>query len=131
MKLILEIMAEDKQVLSNTLTVPSLFLILMGSLDCLTTVIGTLYFGTTELNPVIAGLVSTNLPAFVLVKLTVTFSVGLIFVLANKTLLRTTDKENHSFKTARRTLKIAYFSILLFLAIVVANNILVLLKVIY
>jgi hypothetical protein len=53
-------------------------------MDCLTTVIGTLYYGTRELNPILADLVSSNLPAFVFVRLTVTVSVGLIIVLAEK-----------------------------------------------
>ena len=98
----------------------------MGSMDCLTTVIGTLYYGTRELNPILAGLVSSNLPAFVIVKLTVTVSVGLIFILAQKTLMKSPNKNSASFKIALQILRIAYFSIILFLAIVVANNLLVL-----
>lgn len=110
-------------------TFPSLVLIFMGSLDCLTTVIGTLYFGATELNPIISGLVNTNLPAFITVKLVVTFFVGLIFILANRTLMKMTNKESNSFKATHRILKITYFGIVLFLALVVLNNVLVLLKV--
>lgn len=64
---------------------PGLFLILLGSLDCLTTVIGTLYFDTQELNPLIAGIVHTNIPAFIILKLSITIAVGLIFILAQKT----------------------------------------------
>ena len=64
---------------------PGLFLILLGSLDCLTTVIGTLYFDTQELNPLIAGIVHTNIPAFIILKLSITITVGLIFILAQKT----------------------------------------------
>ena len=112
--------------MQSTQTLPSLFLIFMGSMDCLTTVIGTLYYGTRELNPILAGLVSSNLPAFVIVKLTVTVSVGLIFILAQKTLMKSPDKNSASFKIALQILRIAYFSIILFLAIVVANNLLVL-----
>ena len=112
--------------MQSTQTLPSLFLIFMGSMDCLTTVIGSLYFGTRELNPVLAGLVNSNIPAFVALKLTVTISVGLIFILAQKTLMKTPNKNSASFKIALRILKIAYFSIVLFLAIVVANNLLVL-----
>jgi hypothetical protein len=54
----------------------------------------------------------------------------LIFILAQKTLMRTSNRNSTSFKIAVRTLKIAYFSIMLFLAIVVVNNILVLLRLI-
>ncbi|MGD0995100.1 MAG: DUF5658 family protein [Candidatus Bathyarchaeia archaeon] len=112
--------------MQSTQTLPSLFLIFMGSVDCLTTVIGSLYYGTRELNPVLAGLVNSNLPAFVIVKLTVTVSVGLIFILAQKTLMRSPDKNSASFKIALQILRITYFSTLLFLAIVVTNNLLVL-----
>lgn len=110
----------------STQTAPSLFLIFMGSMDCLPTVIGTLYYGTRELNPVLAGLVNSNLPGFVVLKLAVTVSVGLIFILAQKTLMKAPDKNAASFKIALRIMKVAYFSIVLFLAIVVANNLLVL-----
>ena len=97
----------------------------MGSMDCLTTVIGTLYYGTRELNPILAGLVSSSLPAFVLVKLTVTVSVGLILILAEKTLVKSPNKKSLSFKIVLQILRIAYFSIILFLAVVVANNLFV------
>ena len=109
-------------------TFPSLFLVLMGSLDCLTTVLGTVFFGTQELNPLISGLVNSNLPVFVIVKLTATVFVGLIFILAEKTLLRAPDKGSKSFKIAEKTLRIAYFSIALFLLVVVLNNVFILLK---
>jgi membrane protein DedA with SNARE-associated domain len=118
----------EKPFLQSTQILPSLFLIFMGSMDCLTTVIGSLYYGTRELNPVLAGLVSSNLPAFVIVKLTATVAVGLIFILAQKTLMRSPDKNSASFKIALQILRIAYFSIILFLAIVVTNNLLVLIN---
>jgi membrane protein DedA with SNARE-associated domain len=116
----------EKPFLQSAQTLPSLFLIFMGSMDCLTTVIGTLYYGTRELNPILAGLVNSNLQAFVILKLTATVAVGLIFILAQKTLMRSSDKNSASFKIALRTLRIAYFSIILFFAIVVTNNLLVL-----
>ncbi len=112
--------------MESTQTIPSLFLIFLGTMDCLTTVIGTLYYGTRELNPILAGLVSSSLPAFVIVKLTVTVFVGLIFILAQKTLMKSSNKNSSSFKIVIQILRIAYFSIILFLAIVVANNLLVL-----
>ncbi len=116
----------DKLVLQSLQPLPSLFLIFMGSMDCLTTVIGSLYFGTRELNPILAGLVSSNLPAFVVLKLTVTVFVGLTFILAQKVLMKSADKNSASFKTASRMLRAAYFGIVMFLAIVVVNNLLVL-----
>lgn len=113
-------------VLFSSQTVPSLFLVLLGSIDCLTTVIGTMFFGATELNPILSGLVNTNLPVFVIVKLAVTLAVSFIFILANKTLVKIPDKENNSFKVAHRMLRFSYFGIVLFLMIVVINNVFVL-----
>ncbi len=100
----------------------------MGSLDCLTTVVGTLFFDTQELNPLISNLVSTNLPAFVLVKLSVSFAVGGIFVLAERTLQRSNNQDDRSFKVAHNTLRAAYIGITLFLLTVVINNVLVVLR---
>jgi hypothetical protein len=48
-----------------------------------------LYFGARELNPLIVGLVNSNLPAFVVIKLVVTVCMGAIFVFAEKNLLPT------------------------------------------
>jgi hypothetical protein len=118
-------------VLFSSQAVPSLFLIFLGSLDCLTTVIGTMFFGASELNPIVAGLLNSSLPAFVTVKLAVTFCVGLIFILADKTLLSIANKDNRSFRFAHRILRLSYFGVVLFLAIVVANNIFVLLRIIW
>lgn len=115
---------------SNEMVSNSLFLIFMGSMDCLTTVIGTMFFQTQELNPVLSGLVRSDLSAFVFVKLSVTVVVGLIFILAQKTLNRASDKTSTQFKIAMKVLKAAYLAIVLSLAIVVTNNILVLLHVV-
>jgi hypothetical protein len=107
----------------------SALLIFMGSMDCLTTVIGTVYYGTQELNPLIAGLVNTNILAFVVLKLAVTFSVGIIFVLAEKALKNPNNAHDNSFKVAYITLKVASIGIVLFLFLVVMNNIIVLLQI--
>jgi hypothetical protein len=107
---------------------PSLVMIFMGFMDCATTVIGTVYYGTQELNPLIAELVNTNLLAFVVLKSAVTVSVGLIFVIAERTLMRSGNQEDKSFRIAQNTLKAAYIGIILFLTLVVVNNLLVLLQ---
>ncbi|MCL2359100.1 MAG: DUF5658 family protein [Nitrososphaerota archaeon] len=98
-------------------------------MDCATTAVGTHYFGTQELNPLIADLVHSNLPAFIVIKITVTVAVGVIFVVAEKTLKNNKNKTDKSFKIAHNTLKAAYIGIMMFLGIVVANNIIVLLRV--
>jgi hypothetical protein len=106
---------------------PSFLLIFMGSIDCLTTVIGVLYFGAVELNPFLAGIVSTNIGAFLVVKLAATILIAFTYILANKTLMKTQNKSTKSFKYSCKFLKVAYAGILAFLVIVVANNLIILL----
>jgi len=106
--------------------IPSVLLIIMGTIDCLTTVIGILYHGATELNPLMAGIVSTNIGAFLIVKLVATMIAASSFVIANKTLMNTQDKGTRTFIYSSKLIKIASASLLIFLAIVVANNLLVL-----
>lgn len=108
--------------------VPSLLLVFMGSMDLVTTVIGIIYFGAVECNPFLAGMVSTNLPAFIVLKVVTTVFVGLIFYQADKILMKTQNKESRAFKWTRHLLKAAYIGIVIFLVIVVANNITVLAK---
>jgi hypothetical protein len=109
--------------------VASILLVFMGSMDCLTTVIGTVYYGTQELNPLIAGLVNTNILAFVIIKLAVTFSVGIIFILAERALNNPNNQHDKSFKIAHVTLRVASAGIVVFLFLVVLNNIIVLLRI--
>jgi hypothetical protein len=102
-------------------------LILLGSIDCLTTVIGVLYSGATELNPFMAGIVSTNIDAFFVVKIAATIFTAFTYILANKTLMKTKNKSAKSFKYSLKLIKVAYTGIIVFLVIVVANNFLILL----
>jgi hypothetical protein len=110
----------------NARTYPTVLLVLMGSMDCLTTVIGIMYFGAVELNPFLSGIISNNIAAFVILKLTTTVFVSLIFVQTEKILNKTTNKTTNSFKWTHRLLKVAYTGVIAFLIIVVANNLLVL-----
>ena len=41
----------------------------MGTIDCVTTVIGVLYSGAKELNPFMAGIVNSNVGVFLAVKM--------------------------------------------------------------
>jgi len=54
-------------------------LILMGFLDWLTTMIGVLYFGATETNPLIAGLTQSSMLIFSAVKLSAVSLAGFVF----------------------------------------------------
>ncbi len=106
----------------------SLLLILMGSMDCLTTIIGVRYFGTIELNPLVAGILDSSLPAFVAMKLAITVSVGLILVFVEKALMETLNKTTKAFRATTSTVKIILAGLIFFLAIVVINNIIVIIR---
>ena len=105
--------------------VPSLALVLIGSMDWLTTMVGILYFGAVESNPFLADLTGTNLVAFTAIKLATTVFVGLLFYQAEKTLLRTQDKNSRSFLCARVTLRSAYIVTTVLLLFAVLNNLIV------
>ena len=106
--------------------IPSILLVIMGVIDCITTVVGILYHGDTELNPFITGIASTNIGAFLIVKLAATMIAATSFVIANKTLMKTQNKGSKTFIYSSRLIKIASAGLLVFLAIVVTNNLLVL-----
>lgn len=109
-------------------TVPSLAILLMGSMDWLTTVIGINYFGAVEANPFIANIAHQSLPAFTVVKLLTTLIVGLIFYQANKCLLKTNDKTTKSFKWTRLILRTAYIGATAMLLVAVINNLLIVIQ---
>jgi hypothetical protein len=100
----------------------------MGSMDCATTVVGILYFGAVELNPFLTGIVNANLTAFIALKLTTTVFITLIFRQAEKILMQTRNKNSRAFTWTHNLLRAAYVGIVLFLLIVVANNVIVLAK---
>lgn len=104
-------------------TAPSL-LILMGSMDWLTTIVGIIYFGAVEGNPFLAGLARTNLAAFSAIKLGTAFFVGFLFYQAQKTLSRTENKKSKGFVGMRFLLIGAYLASLIFLSFAVLNNVL-------
>jgi hypothetical protein len=103
------------------------FLILMGSIDCLTTVIGVLYHGATELNPFMTGIVNSNIGDFLVVKVAATIFTAFTYILANRILMKTQNKSTKAFKYSLKLINIAYVGIIMFLGIVVANNFLILL----
>jgi len=106
---------------------PSFILILLGSIDCLTTAIGVLYFGASEVNPFLKGIVSTNITAFLALKISATFFIGFTYILAKRTLNKTMNKESKSFKYSNKFIKAAYMGIMAFLIIIVVNNLTILL----
>ena len=106
---------------------PSFFIILLGSIDAITTAVGVLYFGAAELNPFMTGIVSTSIAAFLAVKISATFLIGFTFILAKRTLSKALNKESRSFRISNKVMKAAYAGLVCFLIIVVVNNLLILL----
>jgi hypothetical protein len=92
-------------------------------MDCITTVVGILYFGAVEVNPFLARVTNTNLAAFVAIKITTTMVIALMFNQADKILMRTQNKNTASFKRIRYVLKASYVGATAFLLFAVANNI--------
>jgi hypothetical protein len=107
--------------------VPSLMLVLMGSLDCITTVIGIAYFGAVEANPVMAGLTTSSLPIFTMLKIASTIIIGTLFFEAEKCLVSIKDKQGKSYKLTQISLRIANVGAIAFLLAVVINNLFVVL----
>jgi hypothetical protein len=105
---------------------PSFGLTLIGSIDCLTTVIGVLYFGAVEINPFLAGIVSANILAFIILKVASIICIAFTYILAKRLLNKSEDKTSRFFKFSNLFFKTAFISVFLFLVIVVANNLVVL-----
>ena len=106
---------------------PSFFLILLGSIDAITTVIGVMYFGATELNPLMTGIVNNNIMAFLVLKVSATFLIGFTYILAKRTLNKNLNKETPAFRYSNWLIRIAYVGLTTFLLATVLNNLIVLL----
>lgn len=106
---------------------PSTLLVVMGIIDCITTAIGVGYYGAVEVNPIMAGVVS-NIPLFMVLKLTASFCIGGICLLATKILNDTKDKTTRSFRVGSIGMNITYIGLIAFMSIVVINNFMVLLS---
>ena len=107
--------------------VPSFLLVAMGLADCLTTVLGVSFSGASELNPVMAGVVNTNIGAFVAIKIAATITIALTYVLASKMLTHSPTQTSKLFKFSNVILKVGYGGIIAFFCVVVMNNLAILL----
>ena len=105
---------------------PSFVLILMGTIDCLTTVVGIVYFGAAEINPLLSGVVHTNIFAFMVIKLVATICIAGTYALAKWVLTLADDKTTKSFRFGKLFVKSAYVGLVIFLAVVISNNFIVL-----
>jgi hypothetical protein len=104
---------------------PSLALVLAGSMDLLTTIIGIAFFGAAESNPFIASIAGASLPAFTAIKITTTACLGLLFYKGESMLLEIQDKASHYFKCTRVMLRGACVAATGFLLFAVVNNLIV------
>jgi hypothetical protein len=107
--------------------VPSFLLLAMGLADCLTTVLGVSFSGASELNPVMAGVVNTNIGAFVVVKIAATIIIALTYVIASRMLTHSPTQTSKLFKFSTIVLKVGYGGIIAFFCLVVVNNLAILL----
>jgi hypothetical protein len=98
----------------------------MGFLDWLTTIVGVLYFGAVEINPLFSSLTRTSLLAFSCMKLSVTMLVGFLFYRGCKV----QQASSVGSRLERRFLASGYFASLMTLMFVVTNNILTVARVI-
>lgn len=103
---------------------PGYIIFFLGSIDCLTTVIGIIYSKTNELNPFMAAIISTGIGTFVVVKIAATAFIASTYTLANQTLMKAQNKDGKCFKYSYRLIKASYIGIITFLAVVVVNNLL-------
>ena len=88
--------------------IPSLLIILMGALDCLTTVIGVTYEGAKELNPAMAVIVDSNVGAFLIVKIFATVFIAITYIFARKILQHIPNKNGKTFRYSIQALSLAY-----------------------
>jgi hypothetical protein len=105
--------------------VPSLALVLAGSLDWLTTIVGIACFGAVESNPFMSGIAGASLVAFTAVKLAATLFTGLLFYQGEKLLFRAQNQDSWVFRCTHITLRIVCIAATVFLLFAVVNNLLV------
>lgn len=108
----------------------SLALVIAGTMDLLTTIIGITFFGAVESNPFIASIAGASLPAFTVIKIATTACLGLLFYKGEHMLLEIQDKASRSFKCTRVMVKGACIAAIGFLLFAVVNNLIVVANVI-
>lgn len=93
-------------------------IILIGTLDWLTTIMGIMFFGATETNFLLAGLTRSNMLLFSAVKLSAITLTGLVFYKAETK----AKLASQISPLAKKFLTSGYAICLLTLSLVVANN---------
>jgi hypothetical protein len=93
-------------------------LILIGTLDWLTTLVGVMFFGATETNPLLTSLTQSNMLLFSTVKLSAITFTGFLFYRAETK----TKLSSQISPFAKKFLNSGYVISLFFLMAVVLNN---------
>jgi membrane protein DedA with SNARE-associated domain len=112
--------------MNRNLVIP-LLIVLFGGLDGATTITCVLSGSGRELNPFMAGIVNSNLDIFLVIKLTATFSIALTYVFARQFLMKMPNKTGRTFNYSSKILTVAYIGLVCFLAVVVVNNLFIML----
>ena len=107
--------------------IPSLLIVVLGTLDCITTVIGVGYSGAKELNPFMMSIVNSNITAFMFIKFFATIFVASTYLVSRHLLLQMPVKTTKSYSYSLRILNFVYIGLIAFLTIVVVNNLIILL----
>jgi hypothetical protein len=97
----------------------------MGFLDWLTTVLGVLYFGAVEINPLFAGIIDSNILVFSGIKLAAAVLIGFLFY-KGYAIEKTPGSNSHLGKLF---IESGYFASLMALTAVVTNNIIAVVRV--
>lgn len=100
-------------------------IMLLGTVDWLTTAIGILLFGATELNPLLTGLTQTNMIIFSTVKFAATTFAGLAFYKA----FCMTNQKGNDWCLTKHFLNGGYSMTTLLLTAVVGSNMITLIRV--
>ena len=105
--------------------VPCLFLISLGFLDLLTTVLGVHYFGAVEINPLFVGIINSNILIYSGIKLSTAILIGFLFYkgYANE------KKPGINSNLGKRVLDSGYCVSLMALTVVVTNNMIAVVRV--
>jgi hypothetical protein len=93
-------------------------IILIGTLDLLTTIVGIVFFGATENNPLLANFTQTNMLLFSALKLTAVTITGLLFYKAETK----TKLSNEISPSLKKLVNSGYIICLFALSAVVLNN---------
>ncbi len=94
-------------------------IVLLGFLDWLTTTTGIVFFGATEVNPLLGGLAGSSMLLFSLVKLSTVVCTGLAFYKA----AAISSTPTSDWQYTKRFLNAGYLATFLALTAVVINNV--------